>query len=39
MDMAPRAALAVASGLAGVEGAELVLRGDTFDDIRVPILG
>jgi hypothetical protein len=39
MDMAPRVALAAAEGVAGVDGAELVLQGDTFDGIRVPILG
>lgn len=39
MDMAARATLAVASGLAGAEGAEVVLQGDTFTGERAPILG
>lgn len=39
MDIAPRATLAVAPGLAGVEAAEVVLQGDTFAGERAPILG
>jgi hypothetical protein len=39
MDIAPQVALAVAQGLDRAAGAELVLQGDTFEAVRVPILG
>jgi hypothetical protein len=39
MDMAPRVALAVAPGVERAEGTEVVLQGDTFDGVRVPVLG
>lgn len=39
MDMAPRVALAAVDGLADDDGVELVLQGDTFAGVRVPILG
>lgn len=38
-DMAPRAAIAVADGVARTDGVELVLQGDAFAGVRVPILG
>ncbi|KAA9130404.1 hypothetical protein [Microbacterium caowuchunii] len=39
MDMAPRVALAAVDGLADDDGVELVLQGDTFSGVRIPILG
>jgi len=39
MDMAPRVLLAVAEGLGGATGVDVVLQGDTFAGTRVPILG
>lgn len=38
MDMAPRALIGVAEGVAEGPGIELVLVGDTFDNTRVPVL-
>ncbi|MDR6200183.1 hypothetical protein QE374_002092 [Microbacterium sp. SORGH_AS428] len=38
MDMAPRALLGSAEGVAQGPGVELVLVGDTFDNTRVPVL-
>ncbi len=39
MDMAPRVVLAVAQGVGEDAAAEVVLQGDTFTGIRVPIVG
>lgn len=38
MDMAPRALLGSADGVAETAGVELVLVGDTFESTRIPIL-
>lgn len=38
MDMAPRALIGSADGVAEGAGVELVLVGDTFDNTRVPVL-
>lgn len=38
MDMAPRALIGSAEGVAEGAGVELVLVGDTFDNTRVPVL-
>ncbi|UIN30905.1 hypothetical protein [Microbacterium binotii] len=38
MDMAPRALIGSAEGVAEGTGVELVLVGDTFDNTRVPVL-
>lgn len=38
-DMAPRAALASVDGLTSSGPVELVLTGDSFDSVRVPIIG
>ncbi|MFT4212705.1 MAG: hypothetical protein QM626_12640 [Microbacterium sp.] len=39
MDIAPRAGLAEVSGLTTPTGAQLVLSGDVFDAVTVPIVG
>lgn len=39
LDMAPRAGLAADPGVEIRAGAQLVLSGDTFDAVRVPIVG